>query len=79
MGLVYPFTKQTKIFADVILEMGYFAGLNDVFTSRMTPYFDAGFIFFKGEWAGISIKYCGSWHDGYYTHSIGIGWIVLGW
>jgi len=59
--------------------MGYFAGLKGAFASWVTPCFDAGFIFYKDEWAGISIKYRGSWYDGYYTHSIGIGWIVADW
>ena len=79
MGLVFPFSKEAKIFADFIFEMGYFAGLSGTFESWVTPCFDAGFFYYKDEWAGISIKYRGSWYDGYYTHAVGIGWIPFSW
>jgi len=76
IGLVYPFTAEAKIFADFIFEMGYFAGLKGTFADWVTPCFDVGFIYYTDDWAGISIKYRGTWYDGHYTHSVGIGWIV---
>ena len=83
-GLVYPFTKQTKIFADFIVDMGYFAdaGLKGIFADWATPCFDVGlfhYIYkdFLDFTIGVSIKYRGTWYDGHYTHSIGIGYIWL--
>jgi hypothetical protein len=74
VGLVYPFTKEAQIFADFIVEMGYFGGLSGAFASWVTPCFDVGFSYF--DYYGISIKYRGTWYDGYYIHSVGIGLIV---
>jgi TolB-like protein len=83
MGLVYPFSKQTKIFADFIVDMGDFAGagLKGIFADWATPCFDAGLFHYIDEYMdftiGVSIKYRGTWYEGYYTHSIGIGFIWL--
>ena len=81
IGLVYPFTEETKIFADFIVEMGDFAGagLKGIFAHWATPCFDVGLFHYAVEYMdftiGVSIKYRGTWYDGYYTHSIGIGLI----
>ena len=85
IGLVYPFTKQTKIFADFIVDMGDFAGadLKGIFADWATPCFDAGLFHYIDEYMdftiGVSIKYRGTWYDGYYTHSVGIGLIWGAW
>jgi TolB-like protein len=79
VGLVYPFNERLKIFADYVLEMGYFGGLNGRYAGWATPGFDIGLSFFEDELAGFSIKYRGTWYDGYYTHSVGIGWIWVEW
>ena len=78
-GLVFPFNKNTKIFADAVLEMGYFGGLKGLFADWVTPGFNVGIFLYYGFGAGFELKYRGTWYDGYYTHSVGIGWVWYSW
>ena len=77
-GLVFPFSKTSKIFADGVLEIGGFGGLDGMLTDWATPGFAFGYTFFE-RYNGIELKYRGTFFDGLYTHSVSFGWIIAGW
>ena len=71
LGLVFPFSANTKIFADALLELGYF-GRKGLINDRITPCFDVGLLYCEGS-SAINIKYQGTWYDGFFTNSVGVG------
>jgi len=75
LGLAIPINENVKIFGDAVLELGRFGGLKGTITDWVTPAYDCGILF---DWksdllTGLEIKYRGTWYDGHYAHSIGIG------
>jgi len=76
-GLIYPITikkPQLTVFANAMLEMGYFGFWHGLFTDWMTPGFDIG-LRIAGGAAGVSfiIKYQSTWYTEGYAPSFGLG------
>jgi len=78
LGLVIPFNAKAKLFADALLELGYFDKLQGLFKDWLTPGFDAGFEYcFNDGSGGIYIKYQGTLYDSFFINSIGLGFRLL--
>jgi len=80
LGLTLPITGKFKIFGDATLELGYFGEMKGTFTDWMTPAYDCGILFdWKSRFfTGLEIKYRGTWYEGAYVHSIGMGFLLFG-
>jgi hypothetical protein len=72
VGLVVPFNASTKVFADAVLELGYFGDHRGTYMDWLTPGFDVGLVFPLGV-ANLSLKYAGTWFDRFFTNSVGLG------
>ena len=82
LGLMFPITKNVKLFGDAMIELGYFGGIKGKFTDWITPAFDTGILFWWGGDTfiiGIDVKYRGTWFADSYVHSIGFGSTFLTW
>jgi hypothetical protein len=73
-GLIFPFSKFVHIYANGVLEMGYFGGLEGVILNWMTPAFECGL----RVWV-FDLNYRGTWYNGYYTNSVGLGVRLVDW
>jgi hypothetical protein len=72
VGLVVPFNASAKVFADAVLELGYFGDHKGTYMDWVTPGFDVGLLFRLGG-ANLSVKYAGTWFERFVTNSVGLG------
>jgi hypothetical protein len=69
MGVVLPLSESVKLYADGLLEAGFFGeGLKGVISEYVTYGYDAGLIL-----GPFNIKYRGTWYDKGYVHGIMLG------
>jgi len=72
LGLVFPFNKNFKFFADGLLEMGSFGGLKGIIINEITVGYETGFCYYFDNEFGIELRYRGNWYKNIYLNSIGI-------
>ena len=77
VGLVWPFTDWFRLYADGMLEFGYFGGVEGLITPLISPSVIVSAVFGSDFLYNFAVQYRHTWHKDKIVQSVSVGYMSI--